>query len=70
MSKKDKDVEFARIQLQALESVLEETKEILKDIDRKLETTQQVEDIIIFSTFYEQMCEELGVEEIETMGIS
>ena len=70
MSKKDKDVEFARMQLKAIEGVLEDTRDILKDIDKKLETTQQVEDIIIFSTFYEQMCEELGVEEIETMGIS
>ena len=70
MSKKDKDLEFARMQLESIEGILKDTRDIVRDIDRKLETTQQVEDIIIFSTFYDQMCEELGVDDIETMGIS
>tara|TARA_Y100001963_G_C6727382_1_gene422143 strand:+ start:317 stop:529 length:213 start_codon:yes stop_codon:yes gene_type:complete len=70
MTKKDKDLASARIQLEHIKGILEQTMEIVDNIDKKFETTQNVEEIVIFSNLYDEMCDELGVEEIETMGIS
>jgi hypothetical protein len=70
MTKKDKDLASARIQLEHIKGILEQTMELVNNIDKKFETTQNVEEIVIFSNLYDEMCDELGVEEIETMGIS
>ena len=70
MTKKDKDLASARIQLEHIKGILEQTMELVDNIDKKFETTQNVEEIVIFSNLYDEMCDELGVEEIETMGIS
>ena len=70
MTKKDKDLASARIQLDHIKGILEQTMELIENIDKKFETTQSVDEIVIFSNLYDEMCEELGVDEIETMGIS
>ena len=70
MTKKDKDLASARIQLEHIKGILEQTMELVDNIDKNIDCERTVDQVVIYSNVYEEMCDEMGVDFIETMGIS
>ena len=65
-----KDIEQLQLLLSACEKVMKEVLETVEDCSQSLDVENDCNDVLIFKSIYDDMCKELGVEVIETMGLS
>ena len=56
--------------LEHVSSQVREAMESLDSIEQTIDCERTVDQVVIYSNVYEEMCDEMGVDFIETMGIS
>ena len=66
----DKQYQKAMSLLATVAEEIYEASEKLAKIEKEIQVEKNVDDIYIFSSIYEEMCDEMEVSEITLMGIS
>ena len=66
----DKQYQKAMSLLATVAEEIYQASEKLAKIEKEIQVEKNVDDIYIFSSIYEQMCDEMEVSEITLMGIS
>jgi|LULO01.1.fsa_nt_gb intergrase/recombinase len=66
----DKQYQKAMRLLTTIAEEIYQASEKLAKIEKEIQIEKNVDDIYIFSSVYEEMCDEMEVSEITLMGIS
>lgn len=66
----DKQYQKAMSLLATVAEEIYQASEKLAKIEKEIQIEKNVDDIYIFSSIYEEMCDEMEVSEITLMGIS
>ena len=66
----DKQYQKAMCLLATVAEEIYQASEKLAKIEKEIQVEKNVDDIYIFSSIYEEMCDEMEVSEITLMGIS
>ena len=66
----DKQYQKAMSLLATVAEEIYQASEKLAKIEKEIQVEKNVDDIYIFSSVYEEMCDEMEVSEITLMGIS
>ena len=66
----DKQYQKAMSLLATIAEEIYQASEKLAKIEKEIQIEKNVDDIYIFSSVYEEMCDEMEVSEITLMGIS
>ena len=66
----DKQYQKAMSLLATVAEEIYQASEKLAKIEKEIQIEKNVDDIYIFSSVYEEMCDEMEVSEITLMGIS
>ena len=66
----DKQYQKAMTLLATIAEEIYQASEKLAKIEKEIQIEKNVDDIYIFSSVYEEMCDEMEVSEITLMGIS
>ena len=66
----DKQYQKAMSLLATIAEEIYQASEKLAKIEKEIQMEKNVDDIYIFSSVYEEMCDEMEVSEITLMGIS
>ncbi len=66
----DKQYQKAMSLLATVAEEIYQASEKLAKIEKEIQVEKNVDDIYIFSSIYEEMCDEMEVSEITLMGIS
>ena len=66
----DKQYQKAMSLLATVAEEIYQASEKLDKIEKEIQVEKNVDDIYIFSSIYEEMCDEMEVSEITLMGIS
>ena len=66
----DKQYQKAMSLLATIAEEIYQASEKLAKIEKEIQVEKNVDDIYIFSSIYEEMCDEMEVSEITLMGIS